>query len=150
LRLYTAARTVGRELLIEIIAGKHGELKDDTVSSVVERLYSLGIKPDWWKLEPLKTATAWRAVANVIEKNDPLCRGIVLLGLEAPEEDLEAAFAIAAKEPMVKGFAVGRTIFNEPARAWLRGTLGDEEAVEAMASKFARLVSAWEQAADAQ
>jgi 5-dehydro-2-deoxygluconokinase len=150
LRLYTAARTVGRELLIEIIAGKHGELKDDTVSSVVERLYSLGIKPDWWKLEPLKTATAWRAVANVIEKNDPLCRGIVLLGLEAPEEDLEAAFAIAAKEPMVKGFAVGRTIFNDPARAWLRGTLGDEEAVEVMASKFARLVSAWQQAADAQ
>lgn len=145
-RLYAAARTVGRELLIEIIAGKHGALKDDTVSSVVQRLYDLGIKPDWWKLEPLKTAGAWRAVAQVIERNDPLCRGIVLLGLEAPEEDLEAAFAVAASEPMVKGFAVGRTIFNEPARAWLRGTLGDEAAIDAMASKFGRLVGAWEAA----
>ncbi len=146
LRLYAAARTVGRELLIEIIAGKHGALKDDTVSSVVQRLYDLGIKPDWWKLEPLKTPAAWRAVADVIERNDPLCRGIVLLGLEAPEEDLEAAFAIAASEPMVKGFAVGRTIFNEPARAWLRGSITDEAAIDAMASKFGRLAGAWEAA----
>lgn len=146
LRLHAAARTVGRELLIEIIAGKHGPLDDDTVSSVVQRLYDLGIKPDWWKLEPLKTAAAWRAVAEVIERNDPLCRGIVLLGLEAPEEDLEAAFAVAASEPLVKGFAVGRTIFNEPARAWLGGTLSDEGAVDAMASRFARLVQAWENA----
>ncbi|QEN87126.1 5-dehydro-2-deoxygluconokinase [Labrys sp. KNU-23] len=146
LRLHAAARTVGRELLIEIIAGKHGPLEDDTVSSVVQRLYDLGIKPDWWKLEPLKTAAAWRAVAEVIERNDPLCRGIVLLGLEAPEEDLEAAFAVAASQPMVKGFAVGRTIFNEPARAWLRGDLSDEDAVDAMASRFARLVQAWQSA----
>jgi 5-dehydro-2-deoxygluconokinase len=147
LRLYAAARTVGRELLIEIIAGKHGPLKDDTVSSVVQRLYDLGIKPDWWKLEPLKTAAAWRAVAEVIEKNDPLCRGIVLLGLEAPEKDLEAAFAVAASEPLVRGFAVGRTIFNEPARAWLAGTIDDETAVAAMAGKFARLVAAWQRVA---
>ena len=146
LRLHAAARTVGRELLIEIIAGKHGPLEDDTVSSVVQRLYDLGIKPDWWKLEPLKTAAAWRAVAAVIERNDPLCRGIVLLGLEAPEEDLEAAFAVAASEPMVKGFAVGRTIFNEPARAWLSGALSDDDAVDAMATRFARLVQAWESA----
>ncbi|WP_448951786.1 bifunctional 5-dehydro-2-deoxygluconokinase/5-dehydro-2-deoxyphosphogluconate aldolase [Labrys neptuniae] len=146
LRLHAAARTVGRELLIEIIAGKHGPLEDGTVASVVQRLYDLGIKPDWWKLEPLTTRNAWRAVAEVIERNDPLCRGIVLLGLEAPEEDLEAAFAVAASEPMVKGFAVGRTIFNEAARAWLRGTLSDEGAIDAMASRFARLVQAWENA----
>lgn len=146
LRLHAAARTVGRELLIEIIAGKHGPLEDGTVASVVQRLYDLGIKPDWWKLEPLTTRNAWRAVAEVIERNDPLCRGIVLLGLEAPEEDLEAAFAVAASEPMVKGFAVGRTIFNEAARAWLRGTLSDEGAIDAMASRFARLVLAWENA----
>jgi len=146
-RLHAAARAIGRELLVEIIAGKHGPLEDDTVASVVERLYALGVKPDWWKLEPLKTAAAWRAVAAAIERNDPLCRGIVLLGLEAPEEDLEAAFVVAVKEPIVKGFAVGRTIFNEPVRAWLRGSLDDEGAIDAMASKFARLVAAWEQAA---
>jgi len=147
LRLHAAARLVGRELLVEIIAGKHGPLNDHTVSSIVERLYSLGIKPDWWKLEPLTSAAAWQEVGKVIARNDPLCRGIVLLGLEAPEEDLEAAFAVAVREPMVKGFAVGRTIFNEAARSWLTGAIDDETAIAAMAGKFARLVAAWERVA---
>ena len=147
LRLHAAARLVGRELLVEIIAGKHGALNDTTVSSIVERLYSLGIKPDWWKLEPLTSAAAWQEVGKVIARNDPLCRGIVLLGLEAPEEDLEAAFAVAVHEPMVKGFAVGRTIFNEAARSWLTGAIDDEAAIASMAGKFARLVAAWERVA---
>jgi 5-dehydro-2-deoxygluconokinase len=146
LRLHAAARTIGRELLVEIIAGKHGPLGEDTVSSVVERLYALGIRPDWWKLEPLTSASAWRAVGRAIERNDPHCRGIVLLGLEAPEEDLEAAFAVAASEPTVKGFAVGRTIFSDPARAWLKGEITDDVAVDMMAQGFARLVAAWERA----
>ena len=33
--LYEAARKVGRELLVEIIAGKNGSLKVDTVSRVL-------------------------------------------------------------------------------------------------------------------
>jgi len=147
LRLHAAARLVGRELLVEIIAGKHGALNDTTVSGIVERLYSLGIKPDWWKLEPLTSAAAWQEVGKVIARNDPLCRGIVLLGLEAPEEELEAAFAVAVREPMVKGFAVGRTIFNEAARSWLTGAIDDEAAIASMAGKFARLVAAWERVA---
>ncbi len=50
--LFEAARKVGRELLVEIIAGKHGSLADDTIARAVAELYQLGIKPDWWKLEP--------------------------------------------------------------------------------------------------
>jgi 5-dehydro-2-deoxygluconokinase len=68
----------------------------------------------------------------------------VLLGLEAPEDELEAAFAAAAKEPQVKGFAVGRTIFNDAARRWLKGEMSDEAAVSDMASRFQRLVDSWQ------
>ncbi len=147
LRLHDAARSLGRELLIEIIAGKHGPLGPDTVASVLRRLYGLGIKPDWWKLEPQTEPAAWRAVAAAVEENDPLCRGIVLLGLEAPEAELEAAFASAAREPLVKGFAVGRTLFAEAARRWLRTEIDDEAAVADMAERFRRLVEAWQRAA---
>ncbi len=146
LRLHDAARTVGRELLIEIIAGKHGPLGRDTVASVLRRLYGLGIKPDWWKLEPHDDPAAWRAIGEVIRAHDPHCRGIVLLGLEASEPVLENAFAMAASEPLVKGFAVGRTIFNAAARHWLAGEWTDEQAVSDMAQRFARLVEAWQRA----
>lgn len=143
LRVFDAARRTGRELLIEIIAGKHGALRTDTVASVLQRLYDLGIKPDWWKLEPQMDKAAWRMIGETIARNDPACRGIVLLGLEAPEEELEAAFRAAASESRVKGFAVGRTIFNETARRWLKGEIEDEAAVADMAHRFQRLVDAW-------
>jgi 5-dehydro-2-deoxygluconokinase len=144
--LYEAARKVGRELLIEIIAGKHGPLKDDTISRALEELYALGIKPDWWKLEPQASPAAWQCIGATIARNDPYCRGIVLLGLEAPEKELEEAFRAAADEPAVKGFAVGRTIFNQAAQEWLRGTISDDAAVNDMAQRFASLTALWNRA----
>src|SRR5690606_9205883 len=82
-RIHDAARRIGRELLVEIIAGKHGPLKTDTVARIVQHLYDCGIKPDWWKLEPQQEQAAWTAIGEAVTKNDPYCRGIVLLGLEA-------------------------------------------------------------------
>ncbi|WP_141561260.1 2-deoxy-5-keto-D-gluconate 6-phosphate aldolase domain-containing protein, partial [Pelagimonas phthalicica] len=59
---------------------------------------------------------------------------------------LAASFALAAKQPLVKGFAVGRTIFADPARAWLKGDINDAEAVDQMAERFSRLCTIWDQA----
>ncbi len=141
--LFEASRKVGRELLVEIIAGKHGELAEDTVARALEELYALGIKPDWWKLEPQASPAAWELIGKVIEARDPWCRGVVMLGLEAPQDQLEAAFAAAADAPVVKGFAVGRTIFIDAAQQWLAGGMTDEEAVADMAARFRGLTQAW-------
>ena len=141
--LYEAARKVGRELMVEIIAGKHGAMDDSTIARALADHYALGIKPDWWKLEPQATPTAWRNIGDVIRRHDPWCRGIVLLGLEAPEAELARGFDTAAGEPLVKGFAVGRTIFNAAAEGWLAGRITDEQAVADMAQRFASLVETW-------
>ncbi len=142
--LYEAARKVGRELLVEIIASKHGPMDDHTIARAMTELYALGIKPDWWKLEPQASEKAWAEIGKAIDANDPYCRGIVLLGLEAPEEELEKGFRAVVRQPHVKGFAVGRTIFNEAAQEWLRGTISDEAAVNMMATRFGNLVDIWQ------
>src|SRR6202042_2291874 len=72
LRLYDAARTIGRELLIEIIASKNGPVDENTTARVLKRLYDLGIKPDWWKLEGQETRDAWSQIASVVDAADPL------------------------------------------------------------------------------
>ncbi|KKC31249.1 bifunctional 5-dehydro-2-deoxygluconokinase/5-dehydro-2-deoxyphosphogluconate aldolase [Devosia psychrophila] len=141
---YEAARKVGRDILIEIIASKHGTVADDTISRALTEIYDAGIKPDWWKLEPQASPAAWSAVDQVIETRDPFCRGVVLLGLEASHEVLEAGFAAARSSRTVKGFAVGRTIFAEAAKSWLGGGMSDEQAVDDMARKFGALVEVWE------
>ena len=142
--LYDAAQRLNRELLVEIIAGRHGPLAEDTVARVLKELYAAGIKPDWWKLEPQKSKAAWRSIARAIESNDKWCRGIVLLGLEAPGKELEAAFALAADVALVKGFAIGRTIFNHAAEEWLSGRIQDEDAIKEMAQGFGQLASSWQ------
>ena len=141
--LFEAARKVGRELLIEIIAGKHGPLDPTTVPRALDELYALGIRPDWWKLEPQASAAAWADIEATVRRHDPWCRGVVLLGLEAPQDELEAAFAATADAPIVKGFAVGRTIFSHAAEEWFAGRMTDEAAVVDMASRFRQLTEAW-------
>jgi 5-dehydro-2-deoxygluconokinase len=147
LRVYDAARKIGRELLIEIIASKHGPVNDGTVAKVLARLYEIGIKPDWWKLEGQPSPAAWDAIADAIDAGDPLCRGIMLLGLDAPEDELANSFRIAHGRRHVKGFAVGRTIFTQPGRDWFAGRIDDAEATRAMADSFARICALWETSA---
>ena len=141
---FEAARKVGRDILIEIISSKHGPLDDDTVARALTELYDAGLKPDWWKLEPQASAAAWKQVDAVIAERDPNCRGIVLLGLDAPQAALAEGFAAAKAAKAVKGFAVGRTIFADAAKAWFAGRMTDDEAVADMAQRFGALVEIWD------
>ena len=140
-----AARKVGREILIEIIPSKLGRPVDElTTARALAELYQHGLKPDWWKLEPQPSATAWGAIDACIEAADPYCRGVVMLGLDAPMETLAAGFATAKASRTVRGFAVGRTIFADAAKAWFAGTMSDKAAVAEMAARFRALVELWE------
>ena len=143
LRLQDAALKTGHELLVEIIASRDGKVDATTVSRAIQGLYDLGMKPDWWKLEPGNDARAWANIGRTIAANDPYCRGVLLLGLSAPEEELIASFQVAARAPVVKGFAVGRTIFAHAAERWLSGEFDDEAAIADMARRFGTLVAAW-------
>ena len=88
--------------------------------------YNLGIYPEWWKLEPMSPAQ-WHAVDALIAARDPHCRGVVLLGLNASIETLAAGFRDAQASRSCRGFAVGRTIFQEPSQAWLADKIDDAE-----------------------
>jgi 5-dehydro-2-deoxygluconokinase len=145
-RLWTAARRNKLEFLLEVIPSKVAPVDDTTTATLIQQFYDAGVNPDWWKLEPFKTEAAWANAVNAIERNDPRTRGIVVLGLDAPEAELAESFALAARQPLVKGFAVGRTIFGDAARAWLKGEMSDAEAVEQMAARYARLCMIWDEA----
>jgi 5-dehydro-2-deoxygluconokinase len=146
LRLFDACRKTRHELLLEVILPRGMESDSHTVARAIRRLYAIGVRPDWWKLEPVADPAAWREIEIAVNENDPLCRGVVLLGLSAPEAELLASFEVAAPFPIIKGFAVGRTIFNDVARAWLSNKLDDDAAVAALAGKFKVLVDAWRRA----
>jgi 5-dehydro-2-deoxygluconokinase len=144
-RLFHAARRNRLEFLLELIPSKVGPVDEETTADLIRRIYGLGIYPDWWKLEPMKTTAAWEKACQAINENDPRVRGIVMLGLDAPEEELTESFRLAAGHRLVKGFAVGRTIFAQAARDWLAGRIGDDSAVDAMAERYRRLCAVWDE-----
>ncbi|MBD8891188.1 bifunctional 5-dehydro-2-deoxygluconokinase/5-dehydro-2-deoxyphosphogluconate aldolase [Roseibium litorale] len=146
IRLFAAARRNRLEVLLEVIPSKVGPVDDETTAKVIQRMYDIGLYPDWWKLEPMTTGKAWALACDAITRNDPNTRGIVVLGLDAPEEALAASFAEAARFDLVKGFAVGRTIFAEAARQWLAGSLDDNAAIADMSQKYRRLCAIWDKA----
>jgi 5-dehydro-2-deoxygluconokinase len=147
--LYDAVQASGHELLLEIVPPPElphlPNAAPDTVVRALKRLYNLGIQPEWWKLAPMPAAE-WRAIDALVAERDPYCRGVVVLGLNAPIDKLAAGFHEARASRLCRGFAVGRTIFQDPSRAWLAGEIDDRELLRRVRESFTALVAAWREA----
>ena len=143
LSLFNAARRNQLEFLLEIIVSREHQYQNQDILTVIDRLYSLGIRPDWWKLEPLNSFQGWQKLDDTITSWDISCRGILLLGLDQPINMLSKSFKLAAKSKLVKGFAVGRSIFRQPADDWFSGKMTDKECIKIMSKQFQRLCDIW-------
>ena len=149
LELWDAVLASGHELLLEIIppdsTGEGPAVAGESVCRSAEHLYDLGIRPDWWKVPSMDRAHAARLGATIDERA-PHCRGVVVLGLDAPLDELGAGFAAVAGVARFRGFAVGRSLFGAPARAWLADEIDDETLVARAGANYARTVAAWDEA----
>jgi 5-dehydro-2-deoxygluconokinase len=143
--LYDTVQASGHELLLEVIPPREVPREKDAVLRALKRLYNLGLYPEWWKLEPM-SAGEWRAIDSLIAERDPYCRGVVILGLNASAEQLARDFREAAASSSCRGFAVGRTIFLEPSRAWLAGEIDDARLKRDTRDRFEALINVWREA----
>jgi 5-dehydro-2-deoxygluconokinase len=144
LQLDQACKALGRELLIEIIPDRDRTLDDETVSRAISALYNRGIRPDWWKLEPIGSSKAWENIGKAVASGDAQCRGILILGSTSHAHELRQAFEASQGCSLVRGFVVGRLIVGEIIREWLQGRLDDKGACEAIASKFEAVIGLWQ------
>jgi len=85
----------------------------------------------------------WLAVDDLIAERDPHCRGVLLLGASVPIDSLREALRAARASRACRGFAVGRSIFGDPSRAWLEGRLGDDALRQAIRARYDELVRAF-------
>jgi 5-dehydro-2-deoxygluconokinase len=144
--LQHASLDTQHEFLIEVIPPRDLPIDETTLAEALEQMYSAGLFPDWWKLPPASSEEEWQAIAEVIERNDPHCRGVLVLGLEASEVELEKSFSIAAPHAICKGFAVGRSIFSDAASNWFAGNMADAQVIVDIAARYARLIKLWDKA----
>jgi len=141
--VYQMAQLSGHELLLEVIPSRKLPQQPDTVLRALKRFYNLGIYPEWWKLESM-SAEQWEQVDQLLEQRDPYCRGVVLLGLNAPVSELRKGFEQARHARSCRGFMVGRTLFQEPSQRWLAGEIDDAGLIAAARHNFETLIDIWQ------
>ncbi|MEX2306029.1 MAG: 5-dehydro-2-deoxygluconokinase [Pirellulales bacterium] len=144
LELFHACRSLGRELLLEVLPTSRCDPARFEIAAVMSHLYDMEIFPDWWKIECPPRDAEWDDLSRVILDNDAECRGVILLGKGVPLEKLRGSLASARKHKVCKGFAVGRSIFQGPIEAWFKGACSDSECTRMIERNFSSLIEAWD------
>ena len=89
------------------------ELRPELVAEVIAINQRAGVEPTLWKIEGLETTAAARHVVSAAKAGGRTTDCIVL-GRDAPQDVLDHWLAIAAPVPGFVGFAVGRSIWEDP------------------------------------
>ena len=147
--LYDAVQASGHELLIEIVPPKHLPHGPGRPAARDEApLQPRHLSRSGGSCRR-RRATEWPALDALIAERDPYCRGVVLLGLNAPIDELARGFADAAESrtlPRLRGRP------HDLRRAGARVARGTTSTTPASsrpcATNFEALIDAWRDGAD--
>jgi 5-dehydro-2-deoxygluconokinase len=136
-------------LLVEIIIMKNGEDERDfeergrpqMLGAVIREAYGRGLVPDVWKIEGTRSRDGARTIdAAIRERPEPRQ---VILGKGADPQSIASWFDAAAALSSTAGFAIGRSVFMDPARGYLTGVTSSDDAIETIASRYLALIEQW-------
>ena len=145
-RLFSSARRNWLEFLLEAIIPSNASSAEHEFAEVAESVYAAGIFPDWWKFSRARPS-AWERLAEVIERNDPHCRGGLLGCDDATSETLVEMIESVANCDFIRGFVAGDAVIGTTAEKWIGGSIGDAGAAAEMSSRFGELCACWDKVA---
>ena len=149
LDLQTVARAIGVGFLFELLVPPEPnqrtpvydvEVRPDLVVRGLEELRKAGIAPDLWKIEGLDRREDCARVADVAGAP------CVVLGRGADAAAVERWLRTAAGVPGFDGFAIGRSIWWDPVRAYMDGGIHRDAAVSAIADRYGHFVDVYRDA----
>jgi myo-inositol catabolism protein IolC len=95
--------------------------RPDLTAEVITSLTGAGVYPSIWKLEGYETTDGAQLVLDTISKSAGPATACIVLGRNAPERQLDHWLDIAAPLEGYAGFAIGRSIWNQPLADYLAG-----------------------------
>jgi 5-dehydro-2-deoxygluconokinase len=113
------------------------------VARTISALQEEGVEPDIWKIEGLDTADSCADVVAVATRGGREGVRCIVLGRGADEAQVIQWLHIAASVPGFDGFAVGRTLWEEPLRALVTGKIERSDAIGAIADRYVDTVNAF-------
>ena len=121
------------EVLLEGKGSRFVQMKQ-----MIQTFERAGVQPSVWKLEGLDKASQWRAVKKLTKAD------LIILGRGKSKREVEAWVKTAAESDVVRGFAIGRTVFFPPLKLYLAGKLTHAQAIERIKKNYLHFIHLFE------
>lgn len=99
-------------------------------AQAIAEFAAAGIHPGVWKLEGYEDAAGAGTVLDAVRATGNPPSSCIVLGRDAPQRQVDHWLTVAAPLEGFVGFAIGRSIWEQPIAAWVAGQ-ADRDATEA-------------------
>lgn len=118
------------------------DVRPGLIVRAIEELQDAGVEPDVWKLEGIEQIPQAREVVNVARRGEHRSHvTCVVLGAGKEGDRISQWLSVAAHVDGYSGFAIGRSIWRDPIRRQIAGTLSPKDATNLIAARYSELVA---------
>jgi 5-dehydro-2-deoxygluconokinase len=151
LELQNWCGTNGKPLVLEVLVSGPDDPSFERVgrprliADYIRSAYARGIAPQYWKIEGVPDSAAMQVIDEAIgARNGPRQ---LILGKGAGLKAVAMWFNSARGAASAAGFAIGRTVYWQPAGDFLLGKVSGDAAVRQMAANYQTVVDLWRRCA---
>lgn len=119
------------------------EFRPGLMILAIRELQKAGIEPDVWKLEGLDKTEDFVKVCQAAREGGRDKVGCIVLGRGESSEKVREWLKAGVNVKGVIGFAVGRTVFWEPLKAFKEGKITSEQASDQIAANYSGFCRMW-------
>jgi myo-inositol catabolism protein IolC len=148
------ATAAGRRWLIELLVpatreqlvqseeqlNYDSEIRPGLTVEAIKSFNDGGVHPTIWKLEGYETTQGAQEVLRAVAAETAWPAECIVLGRNAPMEQVEHWIDVAAPLPGFAGFAVGRSIWEDALKDLLAGNVERNRAVDVIADRYGSLI----------
>jgi myo-inositol catabolism protein IolC len=119
------------------------EERPKLMKTSIEELQAAGVEPDVWKIEGIDRREDCETISATTRADGRDGVACVVLGRGADDAAVDHWLRTGAGVPGYIGFAIGRSIWWDPLKAYVDGNLGREEAAKQIAANYRRFIDVY-------
>jgi myo-inositol catabolism protein IolC len=119
------------------------ELRPDLMVRAIRELQGAGVEADIWKIEGVDERDDAARIAAQCREGGREGVACVVLGRGADDAKVDQWLRAGAKVEGYIGFAIGRSIWGEPLKGWIKGGLSREDAASQIADNYLRFIEVY-------
>jgi myo-inositol catabolism protein IolC len=119
------------------------EERPTLMKAAIEELQASGVEPDIWKIEGIDRREDCETISAATRAGGRDGVACVVLGRGADDAKVDHWLRMGAGVPGYIGFAIGRSIWWDPLKAFVDGNLGREEAAKQIAANYKRFIDVY-------